>query len=70
MGWKSTFELSRRAAIDAIQKAVDTTPYDKLSNEELENLMYELNIGDDTKFPYYGYNFRVVDNEENINNGN
>ena len=63
MGWKSTLTITREAAIDAILKSLDTKPYDKISNEELENMMYSLNIGDDIKKPYYGYNFNVVDRE-------
>jgi hypothetical protein len=66
MGWKSSIQLTRKEAIIAIITALEETPYDNMSNEELENLMYELNIGDDEKLPYYGYNFMVMTNEEDI----
>jgi hypothetical protein len=67
MGWKSTIELTRKEAIRAIIESLDETPYDEMSNEELENLMYELNIGDDVDKPYYGHNF-IITGSENKNN--
>jgi hypothetical protein len=66
MGWKSTKTITRKEAISAIINSLDKTPYDDMSNEELENMMYELNIGDDIKLPYYGYNFWIFDTEEEI----
>lgn len=63
MGWKSTKTLTRRQAIAAITASLDKTPYDEMSNEELENMMYGLGIGDDLNKPYYGHNFTVVDDE-------
>jgi hypothetical protein len=65
MGWKSTIELTRREAIDAIMKSLDKTPYDEMTNEELEDMMYGLNIGDDINKPYFGHNFTIIDNLEN-----
>jgi hypothetical protein len=65
MGWKSTIELTRREAIDAIMKSLDKTPYDEMTNEELEDMMYGLNIGDDINKPYFGHNFIITDNLEN-----
>lgn len=65
MGWKSTIELTRREAIDAIMKSLDKTPYDEMTNEELEDMMYGLNIGDDINKPYFGHNFTITDNLEN-----
>lgn len=61
MGWKSTIELTRKEAIQAIMVSLNETPYDEMSNEELEKLMYKLDIGDDFNKPYYGHNFRVSD---------
>lgn len=61
MGWKSTIDLTRKEAIDAIVKALDRTPYDEMSNEELENMMSKLDIGDDPNLPYYGHNFNIID---------
>ena len=61
MGWKATIELTRKEAIQAIMVSLDETPYDKMSNRELEELMYQLDIGDDLNKPYYGYNFSVSD---------
>lgn len=61
MGWKSTIEISRKEAITAIIQSLDKTSYDDMSNDELEILMDNLNIGDDTDLPYYGYNFIIKD---------
>ena len=35
-----------------------------MTNEELEAVMYGLNIGDDFDKPFYGYNFDIVDKLE------
>lgn len=63
MGWKSTIDLTRREAIIAIMKAMDKTPFDDMSNEELESMMYGLDIGDDLDKPYYGHNFTIIDED-------
>lgn len=65
MGWKSTMELTRKEAIMAIMTALQETPYDNMTNKELEDKMDELNIGDDINLPYYGYNFWIVDEKSN-----
>jgi len=59
MGWKSTINLTRKEAIQAIMQSLEETPYDKMSNEELERLMYKLNIGDELHLPYFGHNFSI-----------
>ena len=64
MGWKSTIEITRREAIEAIIKAVDKTPYDDMTNSELEDMMYKLGIGDELDLPYFGHNFTVLDKIE------
>jgi len=61
MGWKSTIDITRKEAIDIIIRSLDKTPYDEMTNEQLEELMYGLNIGDDVNKPYYGHNFNIVD---------
>lgn len=63
MGWKSSICITRKEAINAIMQTIDN-PYEERSNRELEDIMYKLNIGDDTNLPYFGHNFRVVDTEE------
>lgn len=68
MGWKSTIEITRREAIQAIISSLDKTPYDEMSNEQLEDMMYGLNIGDDINKPYFGHNFTIRDNEDEIDN--
>lgn len=68
MGWKSTIEITRRQAIQAIISSLDKTPYDEMSNGQLEDMMYELNIGDDIDKPYFGHNFIIRDNEDEIDN--
>lgn len=61
MGWKSTIELTRREAINAIMQCLEKTPYDEMSNEELEEIMYGLGLGDDIDKPYFGHNFTITD---------
>jgi len=68
MGWKSTIDIKRRDAINAIISTIDKTPYDEMSNEELETLMYNLGIGDEAGKPYYGHNFNVHNDEDEIDN--
>lgn len=64
MGWKGTIKITRKEAIAAIMQAIDKTPYDEMTNEQLEDTMSQLNIGDDLELPYFGHNFWVVDTEE------
>jgi hypothetical protein len=59
MGWKSTIDITRREAIDAIIVSVGTTEYDRMSNDELEILMDKLRIGDEVGKPYFGHNFNI-----------
>jgi hypothetical protein len=68
MGWKSTIEITRKEAIQAIISSLDKTPYDEMTNEQLENMMYQLDIGDDVDKPYYGYNFTIRNSEDEIDN--
>lgn len=63
MGWKSTIELTRKEAISAIMQCLEKTPYDEMSNEELEEIMYGLGLGDDIDKPYYGCNFTITDDK-------
>jgi len=68
MGWKSTIWLTRQEAINAIEdaklKAGYDDPYKHISNDQLDAMMYDLDIGDDPNLPYYGHNFIVVDKVE------
>jgi len=57
MGWKSTIEITRKEAIQAIISSLDKTPYDEMTNKQLEDMMYQLDIGDDVHKPYYEYYF-------------
>lgn len=63
MGWKSTITITRRQAIAAIVQVIDKTPYEEMTNEELDDMMCKLGIGEDVGKPYYGYNFIVSDIE-------
>jgi hypothetical protein len=68
MGWKSTIEITRKEAIQAIISSLDKTPYDEMTNEQLEDMMYQLGIGDDVDKPYYGHNFIIHNSEDEIDN--
>jgi hypothetical protein len=40
----------------------------EMTNDELEELMYKLDIGDDTDKPYYGHNFIIRNSDDEIDN--
>ncbi len=63
MGWKSTIDISREEAISAICNVKATffeKAFEAMSNTQLEDMMYSLEIGDRTDYPYHGYNFNVT----------
>ena len=60
MGWKSTIEITREEAIAAIINAMDRTPFDKMSDDELTDMMAGLGIGDNIDLPYCGHNFWII----------
>jgi hypothetical protein len=62
MGWKSTLEITREEAIRLIQKRL--LILDRLTNQELEDLVDELGYGEDSNLEYYGHNFNVVNEDE------
>ena len=66
MGWKSTITITRRQAIEAIMKVLEKTPYDEKTNEELDEIMISLGIGNEVGKPYFGHNFWIVDTDEDL----
>ena len=64
MGRKSTIQITRKEAIKAIMQSLEKTPYDEMSDEQLVDVMYGLDIGDDLDKPYYGHNFLIVEEDE------
>ena len=56
MGWKSTKEITREEAQQALINMILTA-----NNSRLNRLMDDV-FGDDTELPYWGNNFNVVDN--------
>lgn len=61
MGWKSTIDLTRQEAIQAILECLTKKSFDKMTTSELDDLMCSLGIGDDFDKPYFGYNFNIID---------
>jgi hypothetical protein len=61
MGWKSTIDISRDQAISVILSSQDRKKYETMTNNELEDMMSELGIGDDPQLPYHGHNFNITD---------
>jgi hypothetical protein len=59
MGWKSTIDITRREAIDAIIAQINFL--ENKSNDEIENMLSELNFGDDPDKPWFGHNFIIID---------
>jgi hypothetical protein len=66
MGWKSTIDITREEAIQAIINSFDKTKFEDRSNSELERMMYQFNIGDDINKPYFGHNFNIHNSKEDI----
>lgn len=64
MGWKSTINISRAEAVKLIMQKLITL--EGLTNKELENMLEELGYGDDANLQYFGYNFNVVNNNEEL----
>jgi hypothetical protein len=61
MGWKSTIALTRSHAIALmIERATNA------SNQELEELLELVGYGDDTNLSLFGYNFTVLDTNEDV----
>lgn len=61
MGWKSTIDISRKEAIDLIQKYLLNA-----TNDQLANAVESIGYGDDPDLEHYGHNFCVLsdDSEE------
>lgn len=65
MGWKSTMFITREEAINLILARMDRRIYDAMTDTELATTVEEFGYGDDTNLRYYGYNFRIGNEEEN-----
>ena len=62
MGWKSTITITKDDAIRAIMETMNIeNPYSKLSAAALEQIMYDLGIGEDYNKPYFGHNFEIIE---------
>lgn len=66
MGWKTTIDITRAEAIQAIKTVfykrglvLSDACYNVMSDDELKDVMYQLGIGDDVDKPYYSYNFNI-----------
>lgn len=60
MGWKSTETITRSQALYLLQNYLASA-----TNEQLADAMDAFGFGDDTKLPYFGHNFNVVDKIQN-----
>lgn len=65
MGWKSTIALTRNHAISLIIERATNA-----SNQELEELLELVGYGDDTNLSLFGYNFTVLDSNEEVDRWN
>lgn len=54
MGWKSTITIKKEEAQSLLIQRILTC-----SDTELEDALVSLGYGDDVNLPYYGYNFRI-----------
>lgn len=68
MGWKSTMQIKREEAIRLIFNKLSTVH--TMTDEELCDTLEALGYGEDSKLPYYGYNFRIshIGDDENDDN--
>jgi trans-2-enoyl-CoA reductase len=65
MGWKSTIAFTRSHAISLIMERAM-----KASNQELEELLELVGYGDDTNLSLFGFNFTVLDTNEDVDRWN
>ena len=65
MGWKSTIALTRSHAISLIIERAT-----KASNQELEELLELVGYGEDNNLSLFGYNFTVLDSNEEVDRWN
>jgi hypothetical protein len=68
MGWKSTIALTRNHAISLIIERAMTASNQEL--EELEELLELVGYGDDTNLSLFGFNFTVLDTNEDVDRWN
>ena len=59
MGWKSTIDITKKEAIRLIFTKMAEVHC--MSEKELGETLEALGYGEDTKLPYYGHNFNVID---------
>jgi len=60
MGWKSTINITREEAIEAIEEQMITL-HDK-TDSELVDMLEGYGFGDNSELKWYGHNF-IVDDE-------
>ena len=61
MGCKSSMEIERTEAVLLIMNRIF-----EAENQELSEILESLGFGEKSNLPYYGYNFKVVDNLESF----
>jgi hypothetical protein len=62
MGWKSTVDIKRSEALTLIIKEISSVH--SKSNTEIADMLETLGYGDDPNKEFHGYNFNVVDDEQ------
>jgi len=61
MGWKSTVDITRDEAIRLAIKSISNVY--NMSDIELEDFLEQLGYGDTQSMEYFGYNFRIINNQ-------
>lgn len=61
MGWKSTIDITRNEAMRLIFARMADAH--SMSDNELGELVELLGYGDDKNLPYFGYNFNIVEGD-------
>lgn len=66
MGWKSTKEITRSRAKGLIMLRMMVL--NDMTDQQLTDLLEGLGFGDDSDLSYYGFNFRIIDEEDETDN--
>jgi hypothetical protein len=60
---KTTIDITREEGIKVINDRVSRYKLEKLTDNELCNLIGKIGYGDDKNLPYYGFNFKIKEND-------
>jgi hypothetical protein len=62
MGWKSTADITRSKAKSLIMLRM--MALNDMTDQQLSNILEGFGFGDDPDLAYYGFNFHIIDEED------